>query len=178
MVRYVTTAAIAVAAAMVPFSGALAQSTASDSVAIRSVMKAFDNAIQNKDLPALTALFYDGKIVWRSTGFPQSRDFAAKISGKPVPEVEDQGAHELITDPRVQKLHLRETFGQPTIVTDGQLATVTFDYDFRVNDSVQNWGSESWQMAKTANGWKIVHLLFSYNVEQVQSMSLTRGGGK
>ena len=158
-VTLATTAATAAPAA--------STATATDTAEIDAVRTKFDAAIRNQDLPALQSLFYDGKITWLATGVPSSRAFAEKQSGKPVPAVEAQGADKLIGRPEFKALRLAEHFGPATIVSDGQLATVTFDYDFRVNDQVQNWGSESWQMAKTDDGWKIVNLMFSYTFQAI-----------
>lgn len=139
----------------------------SDSAEIKSIMTSFDEAIAAKDLPKLTALFYEDKINWLATGHPESRAFAAKLTGMPVAVLEAQGANQMLDNPQVKQLALREHFGQPTIISDGQLASVTFKYDFRVNNAVQNWGLETWQMVKTEGGWKVVNLIFSYNVQQV-----------
>lgn len=138
---------------------------------IQAVIAAFDNAIQTKDIATLSSLFNEGKIEWLATGHPESRALAAKMTGQAVGVVEEQGAYQFLSDPRLKNISLREEFGPPTIHSDGQLATVTFDYNFQANGAVQNWGIESWQMVKTEQGWKIVHLMFSYNLQQVKPLS-------
>ena len=137
---------------------------------IRSLMSRFDTAIRAKDSKGLAALFYDGKINWKATGHPKSREFVAQATKEAIPALEDQGAHQLIGDPAYKALRLAENFGSPTIVSDGQLATVTFRYNFTANDQIQNWGSESWQLVKADDGWKIVNLLFSYTLSAVAPM--------
>lgn len=138
-----------------------------DHEAIRQVVAAFKDAIKFKNLPALRSVFYNGDIRWLSSGHPPSRAFAERLSGEPVPVVDTRGAHEMLDDPRMKALAFEERFYAPKIVTDGQIATVTFDYDFRVNGQVQNWGAETWQMVKTEDGWRILQLLFSYHLPQV-----------
>lgn len=149
-----------------PPTAAAQPDTQADVTAIRTVMSGFDAALQAKDLKAMAGLFYDGKIRWMASGTPGSRALTAKLTGQPVAEIEDQGAYKLLEDPRIQKYRIREQFGEPTISTDGQIASVTFNYDFRVNEVVQNRGLEIWQMVKTAGGWKIFNLLFSYSYAQ------------
>jgi len=46
--------------------------------------------------------------------------------------------------------------------TDGQLASLTFAYDFTFNCKATNWGMENWQMVKVDGAWRILNLLYSY----------------
>ena len=156
-------------AAQAPQQGTIAQQSIGEAE-IRSLMSRFDAAIRAKDSKGLAALFYDGQINWKATGHPKSREFIAQMSKQEIRALEDQGAHQLIGDPAYEALRLAENFGPPTIVSDGQLATVTFRYNFTANDQIQNWGSESWQLVKAEDGWKIVNLLFSYTLTEVAPM--------
>lgn len=142
---------------------------AGEGPAIRALMQQFDQAIQKKDLGALRDLFFEGRIVWRSTAHPSSRAMLERAGGRTVKAVEEQGAYEMLQDPRTASLAFRETFGEPAIVTDGQMASVTFNYDFRINDRIQNWGLENWQLAKVDNQWKIVSLLFSVRLQALEA---------
>jgi len=54
-----------------------------------------------------------------------------------------------------------ETFSNVQIRTDGLVASVYFDYTFRVNGSLTNWGHETWGLAKTDTGWKISSICWS-----------------
>jgi hypothetical protein len=132
----------------------------SDAAEIGGVIKRFDTAI------------HENKISWRATGHPSSRAWVEKATKAPVAALEDQGAHQFIGTPEAKGLALAERFGPPVIVSDGQLATVTFRYAFTENSKVSNWGAESWQMIKGDSGWRIVNLLFSYNLENVAPMPL------
>jgi hypothetical protein len=144
----------------------------SDSAEIGAVIKRFDAAIRAQDLEALRSVFHENTISWRATGHPSSRAWIEKATNTPVAALEDQGAHQLIGAPEVKGSALAERFGPPMIVSDGQLATVTFRYAFTENGQVSNWGSESWQMIKGDSGWRIVNLLFSYNLQNVAPMPL------
>jgi len=149
-------------------SSPAAAQPANDEAALRAVMARFDRAILDKNLPAMRELFHEGRIVWMSTPHPATREVLARMEGRAIKPVEDQGAHQMLEDPRAKNLRFRETLGKPVIHTDGQMASITFDYDFRVNDQVQNWGKESWQLVKADGQWKIVSLLFSMQLQQVQ----------
>jgi hypothetical protein len=146
-----------------------ARANTPDEAALLALRAAFGKAIETKDLAALRALFYDGKIVWRATGHPASRAQSAKLRGQSsVPVVEEEGAHLFLDDPQAKSLALRETFGPARIDTDGQMASMTFNYDFRTNGQVSNWGKENWQLVKVDGQWKILHLLFSYHFPEVR----------
>jgi glycyl-tRNA synthetase (class II) len=45
--------------------------------------------------------------------------------------------------------------------TNGAVASVWFDFDFLDDGKVTNRGSESWQMVRAEDGWKISSMLFS-----------------
>ncbi len=139
----------------------------SDEAAIHDVIDRFKAALVAKDKPGMANLFHEGNVVWLSSGHPSSRDAMARMTGEPAQIVEDEGAYELLDDPRLAEIAIEERFYDPVIRTDGQIATVTFDYDFRAQGQIQNWGQESWQMVKTEAGWKILHLLFSVNLQLI-----------
>lgn len=145
-----------------------------DVAQIEQVIERFKAAIVAKDKSAMAALFYDKKVVWRSSGHPASRDALARMQGKPTAVVEDQGAYEFLDDPRLAKVAIEERFYHPQIITDGQIATVAFSYDFRLQGSIQNWGAESWQLVKTPEGWRILHLLFSVNLQMLAAAPAVR----
>jgi hypothetical protein len=47
------------------------------------------------------------------------------------------------------------------IHTDGTIAAVNFDFVFNVDGKANNRGSESWQLVKAANGWRIASIIYS-----------------
>ncbi|OYY66629.1 nuclear transport factor 2 family protein [Sphingomonas sp. 28-62-11] len=167
----VTTAGMAQTPAAAPTSPAV---NAADVAAIEAVIERFKTAIKTKDKPGMAALFYDNKVVWRTSGHPASRDALARMQGKPTAVVEDEGAYQFLDDPRLAKIDIEERFYHPQIITDGQIATVVFNYDFRLRGAIQNWGQESWQMVKTPSGWRILHLLFSANLQMIAAAPAER----
>lgn len=56
----------------------------------------------------------------------------------------------------------REEFEGIKISTDGDVASVYFDYKFYLDSELQNWGSESWLLVKSEAGWKIQAVNFSF----------------
>lgn len=155
---------------LVPSAALAAPPSRDDDQALRGIIESFDRAIADKRLSDMKALFYKDTIVWRGTLHPATKTAVGKMTGKPQPDVEDTGAHQFLEDPRMAKVTLRERFGPPTIDTDGQLASISFNYAFEANGKVQNWGREYWQLVKTTEGWRILSLLFSATIVQVASM--------
>ena len=145
----------------------MAPATDQDRRAIEQVIAQFKAALSAKDAAALTALFYEGNVVWLASPHPASRAFVAERTGKPVPVIQNEGAIGLLEQARAANIAIEERFYAPTINSDGQIATLTFDYDFLANGEVQNWGRESWQLVKTDSGWRILHLLFSYTIQGI-----------
>jgi hypothetical protein len=47
------------------------------------------------------------------------------------------------------------------IHTDGTIATVYFDFVFFINGQAENRGSETWQLAKGVDGWRIASIAYS-----------------
>jgi hypothetical protein len=56
---------------------------------------------------------------------------------------------------------VEERFYNVRIDTNGAVASVWFDFDFLVDGKVNNRGSESWQMVRAEDGWKISSMLYS-----------------
>lgn len=125
---------------------------------IRTVVEAFRAAIVAGDSDALRALFLPGSQAWLSVrddadlARARERDPAA---GRLVPGSYDEFAR-LIANRRQE-----EVFTGIQIRTDGLVAVVVFDFVYRHDGKAVNRGLETWQLAKTDDGWKIVSLTYS-----------------
>jgi hypothetical protein len=59
---------------------------------------------------------------------------------------------------------VEEKFYNVKITQDGHVAWVMFDYEFLKDNKVSNYGIETWQMMKSAEGkWKIASVWWTYN---------------
>lgn len=45
--------------------------------------------------------------------------------------------------------------------TDGTIAAVYLDFVFNVDGKANNRGSETWQLVKVADGWRIASIIYS-----------------
>lgn len=145
---------------------------AEDREAIKAVMREFQESIRTHDLARMQSLFVNGKIVWVGAGHPESYRFYARSLPK-MKQVDQVGAFQFLGDTSFARVPMEEQFFRPTIDTDGQVALASFDYLFRFNGAVSNWGREYWQLAKDGTSWKILHLLYSYNAIEVKPLPAT-----
>jgi hypothetical protein len=51
--------------------------------------------------------------------------------------------------------------GSVEIRTDGTVASAYFDFRFLIEGKVQNTGAESWQLVRSADGWRIASVIYS-----------------
>jgi hypothetical protein len=138
-----------------------AGTAASEEASVLAVMDRFDSAIREHDAAALKNLFYNGEIIWKLTLSPAQVERLEKKFKEIGPVTDRFGGYRLLDDERFKLTPIAERFYNPQVVTDGQVATLMFDYDFTMNCKPLNWGKETWQLVKTDAGWKILNLLYS-----------------
>lgn len=140
-----------------------AHASSTDEAGIREVMAAFGKAIVQRDKPAFLKLFVAPDVTWQSV---LSDDSLARVR-KEKPEAEkakyrkDRDAESFIDGIVKSEKTSEETFDNVRIDSDGDVATVTFDYTFLSNGKKTNWGKECWLMVRTEAGWKITTLAYS-----------------
>ncbi|WP_404713699.1 nuclear transport factor 2 family protein [Sphingomonas sp. MMS24-J13] len=143
------------------FSPALA-STADDSVDVDHLISAYHQAVVSHDAPRLAALFLPTGTAWFSVlsdeGLKQAR---AKSPDTPKlkPGSVDSFVKLVATSP--SRLDPQHTNLQ--VRSDGAIATVTFDFSFLIDGKEQNRGTESWQLVKGVEGWRIASIIYSSN---------------
>ena len=150
------------AAIAIAVSGTAPAQTGADESAILQVMQKFDAALRARNVEGMKSLFYNGEIVWKNTARPEIRKVETEQIGKTIPTVYPSGAIDLFKNERIRHVPIAERFYDPKIITDGQLASLTFAYDFTFNCKATNWGMENWQMVKVDGAWRILNLLYSY----------------
>lgn len=136
---------------------------AADSAAIHQLAEKFKACIIEKDTNTFKTLFYDQNIKWVSVGDAKTIETLKKYDPNASP-IRLAGAYDLFRDSRMASIALKEEFYNPILETDGILASYTFDYCFKINGAIQNWGKEHWQLVKVNNEWKIIALLYSFNL--------------
>ena len=159
-------------AALLVFSSSLQPALAAhnepkDVAAIREVVEAFRTSIVKKDKATFVGLFYSDKpehVTWQFV----DDDIRVARFGKFAPE-----ARKALRVPESNYLTFidgitkagakpsEEPFRDIAIDTDGEIASVNFDYSFLFDGEETNWGREMWHLVRTEDGWKIISVIFS-----------------
>lgn len=137
-----------------------ASGRAADVAAINAVVEQFKAAIIARDGKTLGSLFLQDHDSWLSVA---DEEVWAKVKArnpkarKVVPSSWKKFSEFIQTSDKP----VEERFYNVRVDTNGAVASVWFDFDFLVDGKVTNRGSESWQMVRAEDGWKISSMLFS-----------------
>lgn len=130
---------------------------------LRGVIETFRTSIIRKDKAAFLALFHKGPVVWQGVDSdalvakserPASSD--AKVAIDPA-----RNPLSFIEDIANEAERSEEKFDNVVIDTDGDVASITFDFIYLLNDRPINVGKESWHLVRSESGWKIMSVIYS-----------------
>jgi len=152
---------------LLAFAGfASAKGPSRDDAAIQSVVESFRTAIIARDKPRFLALFVKPDLPWQSVLTDRSlarvrHDSPQAIKARFKPE---NNPTAFIDDIVASPTSSEETFSNVKISSDGDVATVTFDYTFLAGGKATNSGRECWLLVRTETGWKITTLAYSVDL--------------
>ena len=134
--------------------------------AIRQVVELFRTSLVNKDKATYMSLFFSGEpedIGWQFVSEDTRLEYIKKtkpdaIKARKIPGNNFIG---LIDAAVATKEPREETFSNVRVETDGEIASVSFDYTFLANGKKINWGKEMWQLVRTEKGWKIFSVVYT-----------------
>ena len=137
-----------------------APSRSADVAAIEQVVERFKAAILAHDGKTLDGLFLADHDSWLEVADERTW---AEVKRK-HPE-----ARKVVVDARRKFVEfvqhgtrpVEERFYNVRIETNGAIGMVYFDFDFIADGKVNNRGSETWQMVRAEDGWKIAAMLYS-----------------
>lgn len=140
--------------------GVRSSGPAADVAAINAVVEQFKAAIIAHDGKTLGSLFLQDHDSWLSVAdekvWPKVKARHPKAR-KVMPSSWKKFAEFIQNESKP----IEERFYNVRIDTNGAVASVWFDFDFLEDGKVTNRGSESWQMVRAEDGWKISSMLFS-----------------
>ena len=137
-----------------------------DGKAIEQVVESFRTSLINKDKPTYMSLFFSDKaedIGWQFV----SEDVRLQDIRKAKPDaikarqIPANNFIALIDGAVASPKPKEEKFSNTKIETDGDVASVSFDYSFHDDGVKTNWGKEMWQLIRTEQGWKIFSVIYS-----------------
>lgn len=131
-----------------------------DVAAINKVVEQFKAAIIAHDGKTLDSLFLQGHDSWLEV--PDNKTFADIKSRHPdAPKWKADSKRKFVDFVQTSTESVEERFYNVRIDTNGAVGSVYFDFDFLSDGKVTNRGSETWQMVRDEDGWKIAAMLYS-----------------
>lgn len=137
-----------------------------DRAAIERVVESFRTAIIARDKDRFLGLFLQDNVNWQPV---LGDDSLARVRSKRPDAVKARldpaNNHRAFADNVVRSAESsEEVFSNVRIDTDGDLATVTFDYIYLAGGKETNRGKEAWILVRTESGWKISSLAYSIHL--------------
>lgn len=146
---------------------AIATSTGSihaqaDRVEIERVMSSFHDAVTSHEGERLAKLFLPDASLWLNVLTNEAYELTkSKSPATSKVRVSDYHSFAHFVSTTTKSLEPRHT--NVMIHTDGTIATVYFDFVFLIDNHEENRGSETWQLVKSPDGWKIASIVYSSN---------------
>jgi ketosteroid isomerase-like protein len=132
----------------------------SEEAAIEQVMKQFHDAVVSHDGAALSGLFLPDANIWLNvltdTAYDRAQAKAANTSKVCVSSYRDFAKFVSTTTKALDPGH-----SNIVIHTAGTIAAVYFDFVFKIDGKDENRGSETWQLVKSVDGWRIAAISYS-----------------
>ena len=153
-----------IAQAPVPVPSTAHTQTANDhraeEAAIEQVMKDYHAAILAHDGTTLSGLFLPDATLWLNvltdSAYARAQSKSATVQKVRVSSYRDFAKLVSTTTKSFDPEH-----SNVVIHTDGTIAAVYFDFVFNVDGKANNRGSETWQLVKAADGWRIASIIYS-----------------
>jgi len=144
---------------------------AADIAALQQVVQAFQTAIIDKDKARFLGLFFSDRpeqVTWQAVvddaslaTIQKTRPQAIKARYRP-----DNHVVAFIDGVVASPVREEETFSDVRIDTDGEVASVSFDYVYRSDGKASNSGREKWLLVRTEQGWKITAVVYTIRLPQ------------
>ncbi|MBL4789161.1 MAG: hypothetical protein JKY60_08965 [Kordiimonadaceae bacterium] len=129
---------------------------------IEAVIADFKKGIVNHDGALINSLLLHDDILWMAAATePMMTPVEAQGDPNFIKNVFSGGAQGFVKFVTESKQDLEERFYNVNITQDNGLAVVVFDYDFRSDGKVTNYGIETWQMFKIDEKWRIATVTWS-----------------
>ncbi|MDR6513812.1 hypothetical protein [Chryseobacterium camelliae] len=140
---------------------AAAQNYSPEKKEIETVIRQVKESIIRKDSAAFYRLFHENPVVW--IGVVKNRSQAKRLQANPANSKNYfKDTYENFFRYIMEPGRKEEEFNNIRIVNDDVMASVTFDYIFREDNTITNWGDEAWHLIKAEGKWKIVSVIYSY----------------
>ena len=132
---------------------------------IHQVIESFRTSIIERDRERFLSLFLHDRVAWQGVNGDQSLErIRVKLPKATKAPINPKNTHitfidSIVKDPKRNE----EAFDNIHIDTDGDIASVYFDYIYLEDGKESNHGKEAWLMVRSKSGWKIVSVVWSEN---------------
>ena len=124
-------------------------------------MAAYHQAVTSHDGARLASMFIDKGSWFNVLSDPA---FArARAANAVAPKVRPWSFQDFAKVVSTSHAALDPQHSDVRILTDGTIASVYFKYVFLIDGKPENRGSETWQLVKGSDGWKIAAITYSSN---------------
>lgn len=131
-----------------------------DETAIEQVMQQYHTAILAHDGSALSGLFLPDANL-RLNVLTDSAYAGARAKSPTAQKVRVSNYRDFAKLVSATPKTFDPEHSNVVIHTDGTIAAVYFDFVFNVDGKANNRGSETWELVKTADGWRIASIIYS-----------------
>lgn len=135
--------------------------------AIEQIMQQYHDAVVGRNGDAFSALFLPDANIWLSVLTDSAYD-RAQAKGAKDPKVRVGSYRDFAKVVSSTPKAFDPEHSNVVIHTDGAIAAVYFDYVFNIDGKPENRGSETWQLVKTVDGWRIASIIYSSDPPALQ----------
>ncbi|WP_042722617.1 nuclear transport factor 2 family protein [Flavobacterium sp. B17] len=147
-----------------------AQNIASEKKAVETVVNQFKESIIRKDSSAFYSLFHTEPVSWMGVNRTKTQLKLMKSDPKNSKNY-FRDTYQSFFSYILKKEEKKELFENVHIENDDVIGSVTFDYSFWIDNHMKNYGKEFWHLIKTDGKWKIISVVFSYDLAEFYSES-------
>ena len=143
-----------------------------ETAAVKQVVEDFRLAILNKDRPAYMRLFFSERpedIGWQTVvdDAKLAKIRLERPQAVKARHIPGNNFVALIDTVVASNVSEEERISNVQVDTDGEIASVSFDYAYLSDGKVTNWGKEQWLLVRTEQGWKIVSVVYTIRDPQL-----------
>ncbi len=149
-------------AAIQPAAAQTAGRSARATVEIKQLMAAYHQAVASHDGARLSSLFIDNGSTWFNV-LSDAAYARARAKNPAALRVRHRSFQWFANIVSTSHTTLDPEHSDVRILTDGTIASVYFNFVFLIDGKPENQGSETWQLLKTSDGWKIAAITYSSN---------------
>jgi hypothetical protein len=131
-----------------------------DTIDVKHVMDAYHEAVVTHDGSRLAALFIPEGSTWLNV-LSDDAYARAKAKSPDAAKVRVGSYKDFAKLVSTSKANFNPTHTNIKIHSDGTIASVYFDFVFLIDGKEENRGSESWQLVKGSDGWRIAAITYS-----------------